>query len=156
VFTRRTPIFVYVGADGVLVPRWASHDYVPFDVVTRISRESSRIVIATKSGKRVHLRLSSASEASRLISRLEAARTAAAAARAPRLALLDRDGRDLDRWREEVRRLADGWAAYRNASLNRADILAVLEDPSAPVERRVAATIALSGESDAPTKRRVR
>ena len=70
--------------------------------------------------------------------------------------LLDRRGRTLDDWREAVRRLVDRIDGYRGVRLDPILAARVLDDPSAPIERRVAAVWALTDHDGARASTRVR
>lgn len=70
--------------------------------------------------------------------------------------LLDRRGRTLDDWREAVRRLVDRIDGYRGVRLDPVLAARVLDDPSAPIERRVAAVWALTDHDGARASTRVR
>ncbi|MDP3278737.1 MAG: hypothetical protein Q8Q09_26335 [Deltaproteobacteria bacterium] len=72
-----------------------------------------------------------------------------------RLAVLDRNSRSLEAWAEALRAvLSDD--DYRHAGLSRDELRAVLDDPDAPPERRIAATFALAHSDKDRTVERVR
>ncbi len=68
---------------------------------------------------------------------------------------LDRGGRPIAAWREAVRALLTRAHDYRTDGVTRDDLLRLLEDPRTPVERRVAAAMALAAEDDPVTTVRV-
>ena len=70
--------------------------------------------------------------------------------------LLDRQGRTLDDWRAAVRRLADRIDGYRGVRLDPVLAARVLDDPSAPIDRRVAAVWALRDHDGSCALTRVR
>ena len=73
------------------------------------------------------------------------------------LAQLDRQRRSLRAWRDDLRALlAIEGSGYRGAAFGSDQLAEVVEDAGASAERRVAAAIALSGNGDAESKRRVR
>jgi hypothetical protein len=72
-----------------------------------------------------------------------------------RLAVLDRAGRTLEDWSEALRSVVSD-EDYRHAGLSRDELRAVLDDPSAPAERRIAATYALAHIDKPQTVERVR
>lgn len=67
----------------------------------------------------------------------------------PELAVLDRAGRPLAAWRDDVRALARQPADYRRVQLNAHDLAEIVTDASAPAERRIAAVLALGGRDGA-------
>lgn len=71
-------------------------------------------------------------------------------------ALLDRQGRSLEDWRASVRALADSMHGYRDMRLDARVAARVLDDPTAPLERRVAAVWALHDHDHARASTRVR
>jgi hypothetical protein len=70
---------------------------------------------------------------------------------------LDRAGRTITQWRADLSTLLDQTAGYRNVIVDRTRLTAVLADPAAPIERRVAAALALAHKdpTDATTRVRV-
>lgn len=66
-----------------------------------------------------------------------------------RLARLERNGRSLDAWRAALAALLRGGEGFRDASVTRDDLVGLLDDVDAPVERRIAAAIALVEGDDA-------
>jgi hypothetical protein len=70
-------------------------------------------------------------------------------------AALARGPRSVTAWREELRVLA-ARGGYRAAAISREDLVEVLEDPTAPAERRVGAALALAGTDDDATRERLR
>jgi hypothetical protein len=94
-----------------------------------------------------------------LVERIEQAMSARGQSRVSQvqLAQLDRQRRTLPAWREDLRALlAVEGSGYRGAALGSDQLAEVVEDAGAPAERRVAAAIALSGNGDVESKRRVR
>jgi len=70
--------------------------------------------------------------------------------------LLDRQGRSLDDWRASVRQLAEHFDGYRGVHLDERLVARVLDDPSAPIDRRIAAVWALRERNEAWVFTRVR
>jgi hypothetical protein len=69
---------------------------------------------------------------------------------------LERRGRTLDAWRNDLASLLGEHEDYRKRGLSAADLGAVIEDAGAPVERRVAAAVALGARRPDEARRRVR
>lgn len=72
------------------------------------------------------------------------------------LSQLDRGGRSLEAWRASLRALLDRQSTYREVGLTREQLLAVLESPAAPAERRVAAAVSLSAAAEPEIAARIR
>jgi hypothetical protein len=69
---------------------------------------------------------------------------------------LERRGRPLSVWRDDLGSLLGESEDYRRRGLSADDLGAVVEDPTAPVERRVAAAVALGARRRDEARRRVR
>ena len=74
----------------------------------------------------------------------------------PGLDALDRRGRSVEAWREDLAKISVADGDYRRAGLSPADLGGVIEDASAPGERRIAATVALAASEPVEARRRVR
>ncbi len=145
------PPKVTVGSDGVSVDAALRPWFVTFDQIYNVEVRGADLALMLRDGS---TRVIPAIGTSR--SRLEALYDRIAAgvadARAPRdlsarLAALDRNGRDLDAWREGLRAVIRERDDYRHAGLTRDEVAAALEDPHATPERRIGAALAL-GEAD--------
>jgi hypothetical protein len=69
---------------------------------------------------------------------------------------LERRGRPLAAWRDELAALLTEAGDYRRRGLSAVDLGAVIEDTSAPVERRIGAAVALGATHRDEARRRVR
>jgi hypothetical protein len=69
---------------------------------------------------------------------------------------LDRNGRALAQWREDLGKILRTVGDYRTAVLSRERVEAVLADPSTTAERRLAAALTLAQTDDAGGRARVR
>jgi hypothetical protein len=72
------------------------------------------------------------------------------------LQTLDRRGRSLAAWRDEVQAMARVKTDYRSTGLSSADLADVVEDVVVSPERRLGAALALAGTDDPTARRRVR
>lgn len=146
---------VRIGTDGIGIERLVRKRFVPRAAVEKVTASGNDIEISVRDGKRVKLPVSSPDEAAVVARRiLEAlADRGDGAAEAVKTAL-DRRGRAVDAWLREVRALARGAGGYREATLDRDELAAVVEDGGASAERRIAAAAALA--SDDAGKKRVR
>lgn len=136
-----------VGRDGVAVKLGlAPASFVPFRGMT-IERKG-RVLRFQAGVASAALPTTGVPEATALASRVEEARSAYDARAAVRAELLSRQGRPLDAWREAVRKLAS-IDNYREG-IGRDDLLAIVEDPSALPDERIAAASALGALPDEP------
>lgn len=71
------------------------------------------------------------------------------------LAVLDRQNRSVDEWRGALGRVLEA-ASYRQRALDRAELLALAENPKAAPERRAGAILALGPHATPDEKRRLR
>jgi hypothetical protein len=72
------------------------------------------------------------------------------------LGALERRGRPVPVWKEDLRRLAQAEGGFRQQAIGREDFERVLADPSAPADRRVGAALALEATVDETAKDRIR
>ncbi|WP_437286005.1 hypothetical protein [Sorangium sp. So ce406] len=137
------PARIVVGSDGVLVERPFSRTWLPHAVLTAIRTRGDRLLLFRQGGDRpVELR-AERGLARALALRIREARKSAAGGAAPRGAeALERRGRDLAAWREDLRKMlaADD---YRATGLTLEDVRHALGDASAPPDRRIGAALLL-------------
>lgn len=166
-----------VGADGVVFRGALRARRVAYDDVARIAHDRRGVRLHRRDGSSLLLPTTGAAplpmpplptpsgelpegEAHRdvLFHRIQDAMAARAqgAFDRPGLDALDRRGRAIDTWREELARVTRGDADYRRAPLTGADLGGVIEDAAAPAERRIAAAVALSTSAPEEARRRVR
>jgi hypothetical protein len=69
---------------------------------------------------------------------------------------LDRNGRNAEAWRADLYRLASAKGDYRSVDLTPEELLALVENPAAPAERRVAAAVTLRAKRGDEAGARVR
>ncbi|MFT3772007.1 MAG: hypothetical protein QM820_41905 [Minicystis sp.] len=167
-----------VGTDGIVFRRALRKLRIPYDEVTGVlpdargvrllRRGASPVVLPTqgavdgplperRAAPGVHVPEAEARR-NALLARIEEAmamRDQGAVAR-PGLDLLDRRGRSIAAWREELAKLLDEGAGYRRTGLTAGDLAGVVEDASASVERRIAAAVALATKPEDEARQRVR
>jgi hypothetical protein len=169
---------VLVGTDGIAIQRGRWRRYVPYRRVTAVeryplgvriqTREGAAILLPTWTHASVQAAQPSASAADRSAAQLDEARRDVLHERIrvamasgggdlgrAELALLDRAGRTLERWREDLGRLLEG-ANYRGVGLDHDSLEQVVSDPAAAPSRRVAAAFALSKTGDRAVRERAR
>ena len=141
---------VVVGADGVRYRDGALSRFIAFDTVQSArARADGDVELTLTNGKTVVLWLGgdvgpSASVVSDRI--LEAWRASREAGSPVPAALLVRGQRTLAEWKAHLVALLADSGTYRTVSVQTADLVRVLRDVSAPIEQRIAAAIALSGQ----------
>jgi Bacterial PH domain len=160
------PPRVVIGTDGIAVERMFGRTFVRHSRVTEVSSRRGAVVLQVRGGRSLALptghryaSLRSRAEESphtALRNRIEEARAAGRSRSSPSAcaADLDRGGRSLDAWRRHLRGLVST-ESYRRASVGKEEIAAVLEDASAPPQRRVAAALILAEGDDAAIKLRI-
>jgi hypothetical protein len=169
---------VLVGTDGIAIQRGRWRRYLPYRLVAAVQKYPLGVRIHTRDGKAILLPTwtsasvqaarPSASAADRRAAQLDEARRDVLHERirlameggggdlaAAELALLDRAGRTVERWRADLGRLLEG-ATYRAVGLDRGTLEQVVADPAALPSRRVAAAFALSKTDDATVRERAR
>jgi hypothetical protein len=127
---------VTIGRDGVRVKR-KFLGYAGMKV-----RDEGRSVVLVSGSKRLRIPTSSAQEARSFVKRIEEARAAFQERRATYHELLARNERSMKEWRASLQAVLQQ-NNYR-LSLDREDLIDVLDDASASLEQRVGAALALS------------
>jgi len=146
-----------VGADGVAIEYPGRRRFVPHSAITNVTLSNRGVRI--HSGMHVvdlptYTFVSrEAAQSAALAARIQEARDAAlsrADAAHAKLALLDREGRSLVAWRDELRKVLRDGAGYREARFDAEELASIVEDVGASAERRVAAAIAISPRAKDP------
>jgi hypothetical protein len=148
---------VVVGTDGIrligrLLPR-----FVPYAEITDAQRGvahdgsaagASGVELSCKNGRRLFLPTIAQTEDAEqaLVERIRAGIKAYGQAGEDRLmGALERRGRPIQAWKDDLKRVAVAEAGFRQQAFGREDFERVLTDPSAAAERRVGAALALRG-----------
>lgn len=155
------PTEAVVGADGVSMRTRRGKRFFPLDRIVFIDRAEAGIEVVLDRGERCTVAIDadlSPAQVDALGVCIEQARAARAGAPPPpRVARrLERGGRSLPAWREELRRLASAGTDYRHDALSAEDVAAVLESPGASVEQRIGAALALVEGGCAEERPRIR
>lgn len=152
------PPTLTIGADGITLQRGFQPRFLPYRLLRWIERDGDDLVLLLVDDQRIRVTPTSR-DASRDDMVVERIRGAAERARAQggnaTLALLDRNGRGVREWREALRAL-HGAPGYRASGLGAAELQAVLADPGASAERRIAAAVALAAQDPEGAVTRVR
>lgn len=154
------PARITIGADGVVIARLFRERFYPHDRIADLEVAPQEVTLILTDGSRVAAKARHLPEAQQkaLQIRFEQARRVWSAGDAGGAALsrLDRNGRSGADWREALRAVLAKAAVYRGRALTREDLLAVLESPSAPADRRIGAAVALADAGDADDRTRIR
>lgn len=150
---RLSPPTLRVGRDGVSSRQGWSERFTPYAQLAYAQTRGASLVLARRDGTLLTVPAlgTPAPRLDALCARIteELAREAHPRDLSARLALLDRNGRELAAWREAldaIPRVRDG---YRDAALSRDELIAALDDPKSPSERLVGAAYVL-GVIDRP------
>lgn len=153
-----------VGADGISVEypgrrRW----FLSHARITDVRSDAAKVSVSSGM-HRVDLPTASfvaksagytSALAARILQARQEARLRADAVEA-KVAVLDRAGRTLASWKAELAKLSGNAAGYRHVTFEPGELLAVVEDPTAPAERRVGAALALGASAAEVQDARVR
>lgn len=165
------PTTVTIGTDGAFVTWLHTTRFVRFDQVARVERFREFRSSKEQHGVRLHLhggdviRLHTGqgdlgmSDAARLESRLDDARSAGNTARSEdssRVGSLQRGASALPDWVRSLRRLGAGAVDHRHAAVPRERLVRVVEDGTASSEERAYAAVALVSSDDPEARARVR
>jgi hypothetical protein len=136
------PVRIVVGSDGVLVERPFSRDWLPCSDLAEIEARDGHLLLRRGHGRPIEL-VAGRDLADALAQRIREARERGTGGAAPRGAeALERRGRDLATWREDLRKLLLA-GDYRTTGLTLEDARHILGDPSAPPDRRLSAALLL-------------
>lgn len=147
---------VTVGDDGVAIRGIVRTRFVPYATLSRVTKDDEGVRLHEKNGGDELLPPAPGGDA--LFERIHEAMARRSGNEMPEgaLELLDRNGRSVEAWRAELRRLAARGESYRETALAAERLAEVVGDPDATPERRIGAAVVLAGTSDAGVRRRVR
>jgi hypothetical protein len=168
---------VVVGTDGIAYKKTFRTEFIPYGSLASVEQDTRGARLILKDGRRILLPTRSAgdrplplasrsaaprtpAEAQRrvLVERIRAAMEAGGGSGMAQVAMdrLDRRGRSRQAWTEDLGKVLGADGDYRSALVSPEDLGGVIEDPSAPAERRVAAAVALAAREGEEARRRVR
>jgi hypothetical protein len=166
-----------VGTDGVRISGSGGR-FIPYSEIDRVEPDANGVALVLRGEKKlilptmrdamqpmvevpyatlVHTKDMARRDAviARIQEAMEARGEGASAAAAFDASVLDRNGRELSAWREELRTIAQTVrGAYRTSGDVRDRLIGVVEDGTQPAGRRIAAAVALEGDEEA--RKRVR
>ncbi len=154
------PADLVIGADGVIVKQRLRSRFVPFEDLHSVTTAVNAVTLHLRDGSVLRARARNLDNASqtaiqeRVTQALSLRRDQRAEAGA--IARLDKGARTGAEWRAALSGLLVQDGDYRAARLTREQVLRVLENPGAPVGRRLGAAIALSRSQDPEVKTRAR
>ena len=153
------PVEVIVGRDGLRIRRPFRSQWIAYAEIAGIvldpSGSDTNLVLLRRQGRPVRLRalphilenLHSRIREAQALEQRDPTRAAPA---------LERHGRPLSEWRTALGALLSVEPGYRSTPLTPDDLLAALEDPAAPPDRRIGAALALRSASHPEARTRIR
>jgi len=166
-----------VGTDGVAYQRSLRTEFIPYAALASVLLDTRGVRLVRKDGRRVVLPTrgfgapplplapqaappKTPAEAQRrvLLERIHEAMASGGSSELAQVALdrLDRNGRPIAAWLDDLRKLLTSEGVYRTARISPEQLGGVIMDPAAPAERRVAAAVALSTRESGEARQRVR
>jgi hypothetical protein len=143
------------GTDGITVRGVAGSRFIPFEGISSASYDRGAVRLERRGGADVVLP-AKAEPGELLAARVtEALERAGARVAEAKLAQLDRRDETIAAWRARVA-AQHASSGYRDLGIDKDEILEVLDDPTCSPERRIAAALALSGDEDDRTVKRLR
>ncbi|WP_437606704.1 hypothetical protein WMF20_38005 [Sorangium sp. So ce834] len=138
---RRTE--VVVGSDGVRVERPFASVWLPYTELTAVQARGDRLVLSRRRGEAAVELATGEDLTEALAQRIREAHASAVGSAAPRGAeALERRGRDLAAWLDDLRKLVSA-GDYRATALSPEDVLHTLDDADSPPDRRLGAALVL-------------
>jgi hypothetical protein len=143
-----------IGLDGIEASSPSGRTFVRFANVRELRAEHAAVLVETHDGHRHRCLADLPSHLDgALFERASAGLVAARArtvARRPEEALLERGDHSFAEWKRRASEAIETAAAFRRTPLDVDDLRAILADPTAPAERRLAAAIAVSRRASQP------
>lgn len=156
------PIELRVGTDGITLRGAFKTRFVPFAELSGVGENGGDPMLYYRDGHTEVIWNSAVSKRPELLAALQhrvngaLADNAGHAALTARAATLERRGRPLSQWRDEVARVVDPTKGYREVGLSRRDAEELLDDVRSPIEHRIAAAMALRSLDGDDGRTRVR
>jgi hypothetical protein len=164
---------VVVGTDGVVVHRpWHRQTFLSYAELTEVEvappvlsaraphglESRPAVVLRARGRSPVLVPAATLDDANALSTRIHAAMTAGAGAEPSALetSLLERQGREVPAWKEQLASLLSRRASYRDRACDAAQLAALCESPRETPERRAAAAVALGASQDPAVQQRLR
>jgi hypothetical protein len=148
----RGPGELVIGADGLTVKGGLRARFVSWARVREVRTDEAGVRVVRDDGSVVFARGRHVDDGLRatIALRVEEAREAwrRGGLAAERAARLDRGGRDLEAWRDALRKALADDGRYREAPMDRDDVARVLDSAASPAERRIGAALLLAEGSD--------
>jgi hypothetical protein len=145
-----TPARCDIGSDGIATSHLGERRFVPLASVTQVNRSRSGVVLSLRDGKDVLLPTASPNGSGvglrdAIVWRIEAEREQRARDEATdRYEALARANRPLKQWRADlVDRASQGASTYRQTDFDTEELVRVIENGGAPLDRRLGAAFLL-------------
>lgn len=146
-----TPPMLVVGLDGIRMRSVLRRRFVPWSNVRRLDATPLGVELLLADGRSWFLPAfgdgTNTNDQANVMLRsiLERARSTSLSRRAvsAQSEILDQNGRPLETWRRDLTTVMDGGQGYRAQTLDEATLVAVVQDPTAPLDRRLGAALAL-------------
>jgi hypothetical protein len=148
---------IEIGTDGVILKRLFRRRFVSRAALVAAEAHGDHVVIRRTEGVPWSVETSGNAEASVVAARIREATADRGYPGAEDVTLerLDRRGRSADDWLRDLRALGGERSGYREARLDRRELLDLVENGAAPPERRIAAAAVLSVDPEAKQRARI-
>jgi hypothetical protein len=162
-WSKVTPAWIHIGADGVVLRGAFRRRFFPHSAIMRAVPTKGGVADAyhfvrleLRDGRYFTFPAASADEAMALIDRILAARKVTAGQdRARLLEDLARNGRSVSEWKKAQETLV-AKTGYRSAGHDIEEVMRIVEDAAAPLEQRVAAALAARPHGGEAVQKRIR
>lgn len=150
---------VVVGSDGLLIHRKIGRRFISWSDVEEVRQGQGEFLLKFRKGRLEGFWCNPDDDAvlpsvcARIREALSAFHTHGSS---DPIGALDRGGRSLDVWKSDLARLLNPVTDYRSPIIDRARVVALLEDPTSTVERRVGAALSLAQSAGEDGRTRVR
>jgi hypothetical protein len=149
------PARVIVGRDGVRIERSFWTRWFPHTAIEGVQAEGSRLQLWLRGARPIALE-GRADLVDVLARQIRDAQARGAGGASSGTAALERQGRPIPVWREALSGLLGAESGYRTVALTPEDVIAALEDPVAPRDRRIGAALALAAAGHPEARERIR
>lgn len=162
-WSKVTPTWIHIGADGVVLRGAFRKRFFPHGAIVRAAPTKGGIAdayhfvkIDLTDGRSFTVPAASADESLAMIDRIQAASKGTAAQdRARLLEIISRNGRPVPEWKKALETLV-AKTGYRTAGHDVEEVMRIVEDAAAPLEQRVAAALAARPHGGEAVQKRIR
>jgi hypothetical protein len=147
---------VIVGRDGVRVERSFRTRWIPHAELAGAQVEGSRLCLSLLGAARPIVLEGRTDLVDLLARQIRDAQVRGAGGASSGTSALERQGRPIAAWREALSGLLAAESGYRAVALTPEDVIATLDDPVAPRDRRLGAALALVAAGHPDARERIR